>query len=139
MPCRYMRLFQHSLLPYGLYNYSSVFGSLVLTCGSPSRPCPYMQLSRHFSPLGFVRGDFGCAEGFCLRFVVRSIGFSIWDPAFNLPVFNFLVSLCGPCGAAEDLLFSTLFRCFRVWSAVSDVVAPTSPVRYACMPFMFFW
>ena len=112
------------------------FGSLVLTCCSPSRPCHYMQLSQHLSPPGFVRGDFGCAERFCLQFVVLSVGSVIWGPAFNLPVFCFLVSFCG---TTEDLLFSTLVRCFRVRSSVSDVVAPTSSVRYACTSFLFFW
>ena len=30
---------------------------------------------------------------------------SSWGPAFNLPIFGFIVSFCCPCGVATDLLF----------------------------------
>ena len=70
-----------------------------------------------------------------MRFIVRSVGSVIWGPAFNLLVFSLLVCFFG---AAADLLFSVLVHCFRILSAVSDVVAPSSPVRYACTSNIFF-
>ena len=141
MPCRFMRLSQYSH-PYGWNEYSSVvFGSLVLTCGSPSRPCHYMRLSRHFSPLGFVCGDFGCTIRFRLRFIVRSVGSSIWGPASSLPVFSFFCVFLQPLWSLRcrrRLTFPTLVCCFGVWSAVLDVVEPTSPVHSFCSSFLFF-
>ena len=94
-----------------------------------------MRPSSRFSLLVFIRGDFADTGRFRWWFVVRSVGSSVWGPASNLPVFSFLVSFCG---AAADLLFSTSVRCFHVWSTVSDIVALSSTVRYACTSFLFF-
>ena len=92
-----------------------------------------MRLSRHFSPLVFVCVDFACTGQFRFQYVVRSVGSSVWDPVFNLPVFSFLESFCGPCGAATDFLFQLWF------AAVLDVVVPSSTMSYACTSFLFFF
>ena len=153
MSCRYMRLSQHSLLPYDLNDYYSVvlgalslhaalLECLVLTWGSPSilfyrtiwvtiilsfwEPCPYMRLSYQslslrvalstFLSLGFVRRDFGCAERFRLRFVVRSVGSSTWGPP---SILRFLVLLCpsvAPAVPAAPL--KTYF--FLTWFTASE-------------------
>ena len=128
MPCRFMRLSQQSH-QYGWNDYSSVvlgafflhaalLAGLVITCCSP-----------HISL-------FGCAERFRLRFVVRCVGPSIWCPAFKSLV---LVFLCVSAALLTPSFFSTFIRYFQVWSAVVDVVEPTSPVCSAYTSFFFFF
>ena len=69
-----------------------------------------MRLSRHFSPLIFICGDFACTGRFRWQFIVRNVGSFVWGPAFILSVFSFLVSFCG---ATADFLF------FQLWFSAS--------------------
>ena len=96
-----------------------------------------MRLSRHFSPLVFVRVDFACTGRFRLQFVVRSVGSSVGS-CVQSPGFQFSCVFLWPLWRRNRLPFSTLVRCFRVWSAVSDVVVPSSTMSYACTSFLFF-
>ena len=162
MSCHYMRLSQHSLLPYDLNDYYSVvlgalslhaalLECLVLTWGSPSilfyrtiwvtiilsfwEPCPYMRLSYQSLSLRVALSAFLSAWFRSQRlWLCWTIPLAVrcskcrllhMGSSFNLEVFGFVVSFCGPCGpcgATEDLLLFNFVHCFRVWSAVSNVV-----------------
>ena len=55
-----------------------------------------------------------------------------------IQIFSFSFLVCF-CGTADAFLFSTFIRYFQVWSAVVDVVEPTSPVCSAYTSFLFFF
>ena len=98
------------------------------TCGSLSRPCHYMLLSRHFSL--WLR-----------RTIPLAVRCPLCRPLYLvscIQIFSFSFLVCF-CGTADAFLFSTFIRYFQVWSAVVDVVEPTSPVCSAYTSFLFFF
>ena len=93
-----------------------------------------MRLSRHFSLLVFVRGDFARIRQFHLRFVVRSVGSSVWGPAFSLPVFGFLVFLW----RRGRLAFSTLLASSVSGMQFRTLLRRCQPCAMRVRPFCFF-
>ena len=149
-PCRYLRLSWNALslrttLPEFSFAISSGwllfchFGGLVLTYGSPSGLCLYMWLSSLFFSARF-RSRKLCYERMILLAVgCPQIGSFFWGPAFNLPIFGFLVSFCCPCSAATDLIFifGSLLPCLA-YSFRHRCTVVNRVLAYACPSFLFF-
>ena len=70
----------------------------------------------------------------CPRF-----GSFFWVPAFNLPIFSFLVSFCCPCSAETDLLFifGSLLSCLA-YSFRRCCTVVNRALAYECPSFLFF-